>query len=131
MKPRYYAAIAAYCSLIFWLSNQPHPPQPEIGFPHMDKVAHIILFGGLAGLVSLGLHRSGKRYTPSIYHIAPVLVVLGYGIFDECHQYFVPPRTPDVFDIMADVTGAILAQEILRAWFRRRPEKHLAQRDET
>lgn len=131
MKPKYYVAVAAYCAFIFWLSNQPHPPQPDIRFPEMDKIAHAILFGGLASLVSLGLHRSGKPHRPAIYHLAPVLTVLAYGIFDECHQYFVPPRTPDIFDIVADVTGAILAQELLRNWFRKRSVTPLPQPEET
>lgn len=131
MKPSYYTAVAAYCMFIFWLSNQPDPPHPDIGFPHMDKVAHAILFGGLAGLVSLGLHRSGKPHRPSVFHLAPVLAVLLYGAFDECHQYFVPPRTPDVFDLLADVTGGLLAQELLRFWFRSRPLAALPRPDET
>ena len=131
MKPKYYLAVAAYCAFIFWLSNQSDPPHPKIGFPQMDKVAHAVLFGGLASLVSLGLHRSGRPHRPAIYHLAPVLTALLYGIFDECHQYFVPPRTPDVFDVMADVTGAFLAQEILRKWFRRRPVNPLPLPEET
>ena len=59
------------------------------------------------------------------------LTVLAYGIFDECHQYFVPPRTPDVFDLLADVTGAIVAQELLRNWFRKRTSAPLPQPEET
>lgn len=131
MKPPYYIACLLYCAMIFWLSNQPDPPSPEIGLPHLDKVAHAILFGGLAALVSLGLHRSGRPHRASVYHLAPVLAVLAYGAFDEIHQYFVPPRTPDILDLVADVTGGLLAQEICRAWFPRWPLAPELQPEET
>ena len=32
-----------------------------------------------------------------------------YGISDEFHQSFVPGRTPDVVDWLADTSGALLA----------------------
>jgi VanZ family protein len=38
-----------------------------------------------------------------------ILAVVGstlYGVSDEVHQYFVPGRTPDVVDVMADALGA-------------------------
>lgn len=131
MKPRYYLAILAHCAFIFYMSHQSDPPTPEIGLPHMDKVAHAILYGFLATLVSLGLHRSGRIYRPAVYHLVPVLFALLYGISDEIHQYFVPPRTPDVFDLVADFTGALLAQEAIAAWHRWHPAPELPQPDET
>lgn len=32
-----------------------------------------------------------------------------YGLSDEFHQFFTPHRTVDVFDWLADTTGAIAA----------------------
>jgi VanZ family protein len=32
-----------------------------------------------------------------------------YAITDEIHQYFVPGRTCDIFDILADITGIVLS----------------------
>ena len=36
------------------------------------------------------------------------VIVLGtlYGVSDEIHQSFVPPRTPDILDVAADSAGA-------------------------
>ena len=41
-----------------------------------------------------------------------------YGISDEFHQSFVPGRTPDVLDWLADTSGALLAA-LLLAWLSR------------
>jgi len=37
-----------------------------------------------------------------------VLAVTLYGILDEIHQYFVPGRSADVYDALADASGALL-----------------------
>jgi VanZ family protein len=39
-----------------------------------------------------------------------------YGVSDEIHQAFVPLRTPDVRDVIADATGAALALGAAWAW---------------
>ena len=47
---------------------------------------------------------------------AAVVVATLYGISDEIHQYFVPPRQVEVRDILADALGASLAAGALYAW---------------
>lgn len=34
---------------------------------------------------------------------------MSYGASDEIHQMFVPGRSPEIFDFLADTTGGILA----------------------
>jgi len=131
LKPRYYVAALAYCCFIFWLSNQSMPPGSGFKIPHLDKMAHFVLFGGLAAVISVGLHRSGKPHPSWVYHVAPAMAVFTYGTIDECHQYFVPLRSPDVVDLIMDVSGAIAAQEFLRVWFRGGRWGALPQPDET
>jgi VanZ family protein len=36
------------------------------------------------------------------------LFTIVYGILDEVHQMYVPGRSPDVYDAMADAFGALL-----------------------
>ena len=49
---------------------------------------------------------------------AAVVVATLYGISDEFHQYFVPPRQVEVRDVLADAIGASLAAGALYAWSR-------------
>jgi VanZ family protein len=43
-----------------------------------------------------------------------------YGVSDEVHQAFVPGRNADVFDWVADTTGALLAAGIIHLYTSRR-----------
>jgi VanZ family protein len=36
-------------------------------------------------------------------------MAVAWGVFDEAHQSFVPGRTADILDLLADATGAALA----------------------
>jgi hypothetical protein len=73
--------------------------------PHLDKIAHIGLFGGLSLLWCLFLHyRSG--ISRNVFLLV-VMIVSMYGVAVEFFQfYFIPNRSFDVYDIVADVCGA-------------------------
>ena len=45
-----------------------------------------------------------------------------YAFSDEFHQYFVPGRSADLFDFIADCIGVILVQVII--WFYFRSKSH-------
>lgn len=115
LKRRYALAIILYCAAIFVLSAQPKPPQPEFAMkiPSIDKIAHAVIFGGLAGLVAVGLRRSNERLSPVAQFYAPILFTVLYGITDESHQLFVPKRSFDLWDLAADAFGAIVVQLLL------------------
>lgn len=131
MKLRYYIAIAAYCSFLFWLSHQSSPIEVEIRFPGEDKVAHLVLYGVLGALVSIGLHRAPRRYPDWVMAYGPVLFAVLYGVSDEFHQYFVPLRTPSLLDLVADGVGATLAHMACRWYFRWRSARGTAAVHET
>lgn len=120
MKLRYVLLTAAYCLLIFGLSSRPHLPDVGFSIPHLDKLVHAMIYGGLAAVVSLGMRWSGKRPHGWMRFIAPVLFAVLYGITDEVHQRFVPNRHFDLFDLLADGVGALLVQTVLWRWWRRK-----------
>lgn len=113
MKLPYVILTAAYCAAIYWMSSKPDPPFPMETFPGADKGAHAVLYAGLAAVVSLGLRRSGNPVTPAAQFAVPLLFATFYGLTDEVHQVFVPNRSFDVLDLLADSTGALAAQVAL------------------
>ncbi len=113
MNPRYGLLVPLYCAALFWLSSQPLTLPPTPLFPGADKVVHMILYAGLAVLVFLTLHHSGRNHSPAVQYGIPIIFCLLYGISDEIHQLFVPTRSFDLLDILADTLGAALAQGAL------------------
>lgn len=101
----------AWALIIFVLSSQPTLPNPA-GID--DKPAHAATYGVLAVACLIGLAgaRAG-RVSGRLALVAWVLATL-YGVSDEWHQSFVPGRTPDVADVLADAVGAALAVGV--AW---------------
>ncbi|MGB8194081.1 MAG: VanZ family protein [Chitinophagaceae bacterium] len=78
-----------------------------LNIPHLDKFAHLILFGGLSLFWNLFFHFRKKSFS-----IHPFLLVFlmasAYGIAIEFFQlYFIPNRSFDVGDIVADICGAL------------------------
>jgi VanZ family protein len=79
-----------------------------------DKILHAAIFAVFGLLVYRALHRGGKPSRFSYKRIFFMLViVLGYGIFDELHQAYTPGRSVDVRDLLADLVGGILAGGII------------------
>jgi len=103
----YWLPVILYCLLIFIQSSYP-VSQSLPSIPHMDKLAH----AGAYALLGFLLFRAFQ--TTSIRRKAVMLIVLSalsatlYGISDEIHQHFVPSRTADIADMIADVAGSIM-----------------------
>jgi len=103
--------VLLYMGLIFYLSDQPDLPQPKLEIPHLDKLAHLILYAGLGCL----LYRAGYfswGSSPRLTWYVMLIVVL-YGVSDEIHQSFVPSRSPDAFDVLFDGLGGLVATKVI------------------
>ena len=73
-----------------------------------DKILHIGSYAALGVTVFRGF--AGARFAAMTRGraLATVLFCILYGVSDEFHQSFVPGRTPDVRDLVADGAGAAL-----------------------
>ena len=107
-----WAPAVVWAAVIFVLSAQPSLPSTGVS----DKHAHLVTYALLAGLCLMGL--TGwrlRRIAGGPVLVAFVMAVL-YGVSDEWHQSFVPGRTPDAADVVADAIGAALALGGAWAW---------------
>jgi VanZ family protein len=103
----YWLPVILYCLLIFIQSSYPATDSLPT-FPHADKLVHA---GGYALLGFLFYRAYGKTDLPR--KAVRLLMVSGlsamlYGISDEIHQYFVPSRTADIIDMIADAAGGFM-----------------------
>jgi VanZ family protein len=109
--------------LIFFFSSLPDPGGPPGGIS--DKTAHVLIYAALGASLVRAL--AGGRITAMTLTRVLFAAALGtlYGVSDEIHQHFVPPRTPDILDVAADAVGAFvgamlmtLLARLLLAWLR-------------
>ena len=105
--------VAAYMALIFVISAQAQPPMPS---QLSDKQGHSIGYAGLAVTVSRALAGGLTAGTTLPTAAAAWVIASAYGATDEWHQSFVPGRSADVRDWVADATGALLGAGACWAW---------------
>jgi VanZ family protein len=108
---RYWLPVLGIIGLIFFLSSRPPEYFPETHIPLADKIVHVLIYGVLGFFFARALTSRyrleviWKRYRG--YLVASVLLTVLYGISDEYHQSFVPGRSVEVADVIADTIGGI------------------------
>jgi VanZ family protein len=99
--------LIAYSALIV---IQSHYPTPHVvpRLPFFDKLLHVCGYG-LLGLLFCRAYRScwPAASGRSLARCAVLSAAL-FGLSDEIHQSFVPFRTADPWDVLADVVGAAM-----------------------
>jgi VanZ family protein len=80
------------------------PTLPAAGVS--DKIVHGLLYAVLGALLAraIGGGRAGPVRAGTV--AAAVFWSAVYGVSDEIHQHFVPPRTMEAVDVAADAIGA-------------------------
>ncbi len=101
------------CLLIFWQSSAPLPPQTP-SLPGLDKLAHAAVYALLAFLAARAFATLPVFKDPRLLPGAAVVFAALYGLSDELHQTFVPGRSADVWDLAADLAGAVAGALIYR-----------------
>ena len=96
--------VLAHMALIFAASSRSDTSAVPSAIP--DKVVHIAVYALLGALILravAGGRRSGVTWSGVL---VSVVIATLYGVTDEWHQSFVPGRTPDAMDVVADLAGA-------------------------
>ena len=95
-------------------SNYSIPSQ----FPGFDKLVHFLMFGFWSFFYGVIRFLKGK------YSFTPILLVGGFfGILIEILQHFLPTgRSPELMDVIADLSGVALALLFLYVLSKKIPE---------
>lgn len=76
---------------------------------HTDKLVHFVEFCLLCLMLCWSLSSAPIRMKRIYKIIMAIGVTSLYGLSDEFHQFFTPHRSVDIFDWLADTTGAVTA----------------------
>lgn len=91
---------------------EPVPYNDIPSIPHIDKLIHAIMFGGLTGALMFDYYRARPSYSRLRYRVIIAISssVAAFGVFDEVVQGFLGIGRPsDVIDILADCVGILVA----------------------
>jgi VanZ family protein len=75
--------------------------------PYGDKIGHMGLYGVMALLLNYGLNFKSKKIFGFNMQVG-AMIVLTFAGLEEITQYWLPSRTCDVFDFVADTVGVVL-----------------------
>jgi hypothetical protein len=131
---RYWIPLLAYAGCIFMLSSIPGDGMPQLPFKgslpdflaeHFDKVVHFFLYACL-GWLCLRLLVMGTRVSFLQAALFACMMTSVYGISDELHQYFVPNRSCDIWDWVADTFGGLFGILVVYRFYVRRSQQMIS-----
>lgn len=101
-------------AVIYFASDRSDAPRLMRGIP--DVLAHAAAYAVLGAATLRGL--AGARRAGATARTALLAAVLAaaYGMADEFHQSFVPGRTAELRDVLADALGAAAGAALGWAW---------------
>ncbi len=112
------ACLLAYWAVLFVLTHLPSQSLPRM--QGSDKLHHLLAFAGLAFLLAWALPTRAGKSNPSVadkathgtgsmrHVVLAAVIALVYACLDEFTQKFIPGRTCDVWDVVADAAGICL-----------------------
>ena len=110
-SPRWlWGPVALQMALIFAASSIPNLQRLPGGMS--DKSGHSIGYAMLAGVLLRALAGGRLRGVTVMRGLIAIVLATIYGVSDEFHQLFVPGRSADRYDVLADSVGATIGVAI-------------------
>ncbi len=94
-----------YYALIFFLSSRSYDIKIDVLF--LDKVIHLVEFTVLGLFLSFGFFMT-LRSSLMIKAVFTLSSGILLGVLDEFHQYFIPNRSIEFSDVVADAFGILV-----------------------
>lgn len=102
-----WAPALLYMGVIWLVSSMEAPSFPVSLFPLRDKGVHATEYAVLAFLLAHATLLTFVRHPRWRVALTAVVLTVLWGLLDELHQAFVPGRSSDVPDLVADTVGAL------------------------
>ena len=110
---------------LFGLTSWPEPPQVPVAstIPNFDKLVHLTLYGVEAFLIYRAVRWPGRSRFSFLRALTIVGAMAVWGVADETHQAWIPGRSMEGRDVVADVVGATAGAVVASAASSRRGAK--------
>ncbi|MCF6149273.1 MAG: VanZ family protein [Candidatus Kuenenia sp.] len=110
------ALTCVYAYIIYAISSRDTSSVPLPN--HIDKLIHFVEYGILCTFVCWVVS-SFPITSAKIFYLLTIGITSLYGMSDEFHQSFTPHRSVEIFDWLADTTGAAAASFFWRFFLRK------------
>lgn len=100
-------------------SSLPGSSLPDLGSHQIDKVLHFLQYAILGYLVTRGWGPCRHDKPDRLGTWLLVVLMVGFAALDEFHQNWIPGRSVEFWDWVADATGVIISF-LLAVWVNRR-----------
>ena len=113
----YQSPVIFWAIVLFIFSSIHHPPQVKLFISFDDKFKHVVVYCIFGFFIARAFYNQ-MRYSSLKRNLFLFTLLLGtlYGISDEFHQYFVPGRSSDILDVVADSIGTTIGFLIFHFW---------------
>lgn len=95
-------------------------PIPDIGLSFTDKILHFLVFGILGLLITRGMRYSKSKFLKARPALTAIIMGCVFALSDEIHQAFVPARSAEVMDWVADFAGIVVFSYLYSLWFHKK-----------
>jgi VanZ family protein len=110
--------------LIFTGSSIPAEKFPSLSIFYYDKLIHFALFFVFCFFTHRAVMFQDRiPFLARNHIIVAMLFTVLYGILDEAHQALIPGRSPEVLDLIADSSGAVVCTLVIWLWLKYRSRK--------
>ena len=111
----YWFPVILYCLAIYIQSDLPsmeHIPS----FEFSDKVLHFLAYFVMGVLFYRAYQTLRLKGDPRMLILLSMVSASLYGISDEIHQYYVPFRDASIYDVFANILGAVCGVYLYHLW---------------
>jgi VanZ family protein len=115
----YWLPLILYCLFIYIQSDYPSPESLP-SFEFSDKLLHFAAYAVMGVLFYRAYQTLPLKNNMQLLMLLSMISASLYGISDEIHQSFVPYRDADLFDVVADILGAVCAVYLYHWWVMRK-----------
>lgn len=119
LQLKYFGPLLVWMAVIFYASSIPGDRIPEIKLWSADKITHMLVYSVLSWSAWRAakhyalVHGRTARWALSVSIVGCIL----FGASDEVHQYFVPNRSSEWADVVADAVGVLVTHGVLWRWY--------------
>lgn len=114
--------LRAYWPAVLWgifilvATLMPGKSIPSVSFFRFDKLIHAIIFGVFAGLCLYGMIQYKEKVTYKEWSLIGLFTIV-WSISIEGMQSLIPDRSADLYDVIANTIGVMIAQAVFYFYF--------------